>query len=158
MKKFLAVMMALTVLCGLAACGKKAEEPTTPAGKLVAEFEKQAANEKDPVKLAETLAGNEIFPFMAASMEVEPGFLMGFDADITGFTKGATYGPVISTIPFIGYVFECADEAAAAALRQQLEENANLAWNICTSADESACSVVGNLVMFVMAPAAFEGN
>lgn len=88
-----------------------------------------------------------------ATMNVEPGYMAGFDEEITMFNKGVAFGPVIGTIPFVGYVFETdtPDELVAT-----LNEKANLNWNICTSADEMLVTTVDNYVFVVMAPYSFD--
>ena len=56
-------------------------------------------------EIADGLMTNPIIPFMPVTMAMEPGFLMGFNADITGFEECVTFAPMIGTIPFAGYVF-----------------------------------------------------
>ena len=63
---------------------------------------------------------------------------------------------MIGTIPFMGYIFQLADGADVAAFMKTLKDNANLRWNICTSADEMVCDNVGNTVFFLMCPTSFE--
>ncbi|MBQ3054692.1 MAG: hypothetical protein IJC88_01155 [Oscillospiraceae bacterium] len=136
---------------------KPAETPAkSPAQTLRADFRSRVSSTKDPEALASALIGNSIIPFMGASMPVEPGFLNGFDNEISGFSKGAMFGPAIGTIPFIGYIFEVDANTDVSAFIQTLKDNANLRWNICTSADEMVVDSVGNTVFFLMAPAAFE--
>ena len=89
-------------------------------------------------------------------MEVEPGLLQGFDnAEIKGFKEGAVFMPMIGTIPFIGYVFTLEDGTDASSFISKLKSNANLRWNICTTADEMVAGSVGNKVFFVMCPTEF---
>ena len=90
-------------------------------------------------------------------MGIEPGMQMGFDnAEITGFSEGALFAPMIGTIPFIGYVFILEDGADVDAFKETLKSNANPRWNICTEAEETVVESVDNKVFFVMCPAAFE--
>jgi hypothetical protein len=90
-------------------------------------------------------------------MEVEPGLLNGFDnAEITGFEEGVLFAPMIGSIPFVGYVFTLADDADVDAFETTLKDNANLAWNICTEADEMVVDHVGSEVFFVMCPASLD--
>lgn len=87
------------------------------------------------------------------NMPVTPGYLNGFEEEISGFNSGVMFSPMIGSIPFVGYIFEtdAPDELAAT-----LEEKAMLNWNICTTADEMVTAVSGNYVFFVMAPYSFE--
>lgn len=89
-------------------------------------------------------------------MEIEPGYLTGFDnTEITGFKEGAVFMPMIGTIPFVGYVFTLENAADAPAFISKLKSAANLRWNICTSADEMVAGSAGNKVFFVMCPTEF---
>jgi hypothetical protein len=103
--------------------------------------------------IAEGLLANDYILFSGATMEVEPGYLTGFDnAEITGFEEGTMFAPMIGSIPFVGYVFTLADDADAESFQTLLLENADPNWNICTMADETISEVNGNKVFFVMCP------
>ena len=93
---------------------------------------------------------------MAGAMPVEEGFLNGFDEEVKGFSEGAMFGPMIGTIPFIGYVFKLPAGADVNAFVNGLKSNGNLRWNICTAAEEMVTGNVGQTVFFVMCPAQFE--
>ena len=167
MKRFFALLMAVVMVFCLAACtgsNKPTEteaptdpEPTTPAGILLAAFKADMANgTTDLEELANKLISNEIIPFSPATMPVEPGYLNGFTNEIQGFAQGVTFGPMIGSIPFVGYLFQLEEGADVDAFLQTLKDNADLRWNICTSADEMICDHVGQTVFFVMAPASFQ--
>ena len=88
---------------------------------------------------------------------IEAGLLMGFDnAEITGFQEGVMFGPMMGTIPFVGYIFVLEDGADVDGFVQTLEDNANLRWNICTEAEEMVAEADGNHVFFLMCPKNFE--
>ena len=90
-------------------------------------------------------------------MEIEAGYLNGFDNfEVTGFEQGAIFAPMMGTIPFVGYIFTLPADADVQAFMDSLTQNANLRWNICTSADEMTVSNVDNTVFFVMAPLSFD--
>lgn len=107
-------------------------------------------------EIADRLVTNPILPFMPVTMPMEPGFLMGFDADITGFEECVTFAPMISTLPFVGYIFTLAEGADVEAFKTTLSDNANLRWNICTAAEEMVVENEGNTVFFLMCPTSFE--
>lgn len=93
-----------------------------------------------------------------AAVAVEEGYLSGFEnAEIKGFKEGVMVAPMIGSIPFVAYVFELSEGTDAAEFTKTLEDNANLRWNICVTADEMASTTEGNFVFFVMAPTSFEG-
>ena len=158
MKKILSIVLAASLIFSLVAC-KKAEknENLTLGQALLEEFKTIAKNEKDPLKIADALITSDKIEFMAMSMEVEPGYLMGFSADeIKGFEKAASFAPAINTIPFLGYIFSLSDGADVNEFMTMLSDNADLRWNICTSADELIVERAGNLVFFLMSPLSME--
>ena len=74
-----------------------------------AAFKDIVANGTDLTALAigEELAQNEAVSAVGmGAMEVEAGFLSGFDnAEITGFKSGVMVAPMIGSIAFVSYVF-----------------------------------------------------
>ena len=106
--------------------------------------------------LAEAVVAD--LPFEAMVMPVEPGLLTGFgNVEITGFTEGVLFGPSISTIPFLGYVFLLEEGADGDAFCQFLQDSADLRWNICTEAEEKIAVQGGDYVFFLMCPTSLEG-
>lgn len=132
------------------------QKKETVANTLMSDF-KSIAKSQNAESIANQLIANKIIPFMPAVMPVEEGWLNGFgDAEITGFKEGAMFGPMIGTIPFIGYVFELKDETDVNQFISILKSNADLRWNVCTEADEMAVCSVDKKVFFVMCPKYFE--
>ena len=172
MKKIIAIVCAAVLCLSMAACGSKpasstpasstqqlTAKPETELGKaMLKEFGDKIASGKEYTaeSLAEELAASETLPFMGASMPVEEGFLNGFSDEIKGFKEGAMFGPMIGSIPCIGYVFTVENAADVAAFEATLKEKADLRWNICTAADEMVCDHLGSTVFFLMCPAQFE--
>lgn len=148
--------------------GAKPTEPTEPAsndvtpdvdastwgGKLWAAFEAaQAANPSATAEdIANTLSADASIPFFAMAMAVEPGYLGGFDNEVKGFEQGAMFAPMIGSIPFVGYIFDLAEDADVAAFIDGLLADCNLRWNICVAADQAVAGSKGNRVFFVMCP------
>lgn len=126
------------------------------ASSLYQIFETEIAKTDDieqvAAKIVETGNFGEV---MMGTMPVEEGYLSGFEVEIKGFQKGMSFGPMIGTIPFIGYIFETdtPDELVAT-----LEKEHKLNWNICTSADRMLVQKKGNYVFFVMSPDSFGKN
>ena len=116
------------------------------------EIEKTDDIEQVAAKIVESGKFGEV---MMGTMPVEDGYLAGFEVEIKGFNKGVTFGPMIGTIPFVGYIFETdtPDELVAT-----LEKEHKLNWNICTSADRMFVRQKGNYVFFVMSPDSFGNN
>lgn len=135
----------------------KPEAPKTVGNIILADFKAKAASMSGALAIAEALSTNSVVPYSLAAMEIEPGLLQGFDnAEIKGFKEGAVFMPMIGTHPFIGYVFILEDGADTQSFISNLKSNANLRWNICTTADEMVAGSVGNKVFFVMCPSSFE--
>lgn len=110
-----------------------------------------AANpETTAQEAADALIANEIIQFMGGTMPVEPGFLTGFTADITGFEEATVFMPMIGTIPFVGYVFDLAEDADVEAFMTTLKDNADMRWNICVEAEEMVVEAIGDKVFFLM--------
>ena len=108
-------------------------------------------------EMADAILANPMIQFGGATMEVEPGLLTGFgNAEITGFSNGVMFAPMIGSIPFVGYVFTLEDGVDAATFMQTLTDNADPRWNICVEADETVVENADNMVFFVMCPSQFE--
>jgi len=68
------------------------------------------------------------------------------------------FGPAIGTIPFIGYVFDLSDDTDVNDFKNNLKDNADLNWNICTEADELVVESDGDKVIVIMTPDSFEDS
>ena len=184
MKKLVLTVLALTLAFSMTACGSK-EEPApeaTPAPTeapvatdapqedgnqgavsgeslgqtLLGEFKAMDAS-TDAYTMAETLIGHEMIQFMGGAMEIEPGLLSGFDNyEVTGFEKGAMFGPMMGSIAIVGYIFDLPEDADVDAFVTGLKDNANPRWQICVTADETIVEVSGDKVFFLMSPLTLE--
>ena len=174
MKKIIALIMAFVMLVSFAACSadkkeddnkenvtgntekdENKEDGKTVGETLLAEFEKDSSGTAQEV--AERLIENKIIPFMGGAMPVEEGFLSGFDnAEIKGFKEASSFGPMMGSIAFIGYIFELDADTDVDAFKKELKENANLRWNICVEAEELVVENKDNKVFFLMCPKSFE--
>jgi predicted small lipoprotein YifL len=138
------------------------DEPATTDGTvgqtLLAAFKANSTGTAE--EIANAVVFNPIIQFMPMAMPLDPveqKLLNGFgETEITGYEEGAMFGPMIGTIPFIGYIFKLADGADVEAFKTLLKDNANLRWNICTAAEELVVENEGNTVFFLMCPASFE--
>lgn len=136
--------------------------PTAPVAStlgttLLADFKAKAASGMSAEGIANALLENPAIKFMGGAMPVEEGLLSGFDnTEIKGFKSGATFMPMIGSIPFVGYVFELENAADAPAFIKLLKDSANLRWNICVEAEEMVTGSAGNKVFFVMCPKSLE--
>ena len=160
MKRIIALLMTTVMMFSLAACGNTGSGEEVKEPETVGEFLRQdfvTNSEGSAQEVVERLIQNEILPFEAATMPVEPGLLTGFDnAEITGFKEGVMFAPMMGTIPFVGYVFVLEDGVDATEFVNILGDNANLRWNICTEAEEMIIEGEENTVLFLMSPKSFE--
>lgn len=88
--------------------------------------------------------------------DVEEGYLPGFTEDIKGFKSATEFGPVVSTIPFVGYVFEVESDDEVQQFIDTIDAVHNTRWNVCTEADEVTVTNSGKFVLYVMAPYTFD--
>ena len=157
MKKIIALILSVLMLITFAACGNAgggADEEITVGTTLRDAFKEN--HDGTAEEIANALIANEIIPFMPMVAPVEEGYLNGFNVEINGFSSGAMFGPMIGTIPFVGYIFELEDGADVDAFMTTLKDNANLRFNICTEAEEMIVEKEGNKVFFLMSPKSFE--
>lgn len=157
---FLISVMAITMFSG---CGKNQNEVVnqqperTVAGTLYDYFMEVAKEEEGALAIAEKIITHEIIEFNGAAMPVEAGMLTGFgETEILGFTEGAMFAPMISTIPFVGYIFTIDGTIEMETFKNSLKATADKRWNICTEADELVVGNYGNKVFFIMCPRSFE--
>ena len=163
MKKILALMLAMILVISVVACGKSNDKTTAPGETTGSQNNSTEPTETtdstnevvNPNVSAEDImkAISEIDDLKEFSMmmdKAEEGYLRGFNEEIKGFKNGYTMGPIIGTIPFVGYVFQTEDNESAKALLETLKSKANMRWNICTEADTMITDVKGNFVLFFM--------
>ena len=178
MKKLFTILLCgLVAMSLLSGCGSKKDENTTDTGAdqtttdtntadtvgaaLLNGFNEyvKANPEATAMDIANNAITNSVIPaeLSLMTMEMEPGYLNGFDNfEVTGFEQAVMFAPMMGTIPFVGYIFTLPADADVQAFMDSLTQNANLRWNVCTSADEMTVSHVDNTVFFLMAPLSFE--
>ncbi len=169
MKRIIAFLTAVLMIMSMTACNSNENsssnnEPTTSAAttapstvgeKLLADF--RADSTGTAQEIADRLLTNEVIEFMGAAMPVEEGLLSGFDnAEIKGFKEGVMFAPMMSSIAFVGYIFELPEDADVEVFKTTLKDSANLRWNICVEAEELIVENEGNKVFFLMCPKSFE--
>lgn len=161
MKKLIAILLALLMAMSMVACANNgganngADVADTVGQTLLNDF--KADNSGTAQEIAERLIANDIIEFMGGAMPVEEGLLSGFDnTEIKGFKEGVMFAPMMSSIAFVGYIFELDEGADVEAFKTTLKDSANLCWNICVEAEELIVENEGNKVFFLMCPKSFE--
>lgn len=133
------------------------EKPSTVGRQLLADFNSKASSASSAADLAEKIISNKIIPFAGAANTVSEGLLTGFgNTEIKGFTDGAMFGPIIGSIPFIGYVFELDENTDKSEFISLLKNSGNLRWNVCVEAEEMVVGSSGNKIFFVMCNKSFD--
>lgn len=108
----------------------------------------------NPAEIANALCMAELVPMGLGAMEVAPGLLTGFDNyEVTDFSSGAVFMPMIGSIPFVGYIFQVEEGIDMVNYVNDLSANCNPRWNVCVEADETLVGYYGNTVFFLMCPA-----
>lgn len=159
-KSLLLIIVIIGGLFFLSGCKKEEEvkpkqkEDTSVAGVLTSQFKEEMKESDDASEVAKKISENEIIATTVTVVELKKGdYVDGFDKEIKGYKKAYAIKPMIGSIPFVAYIFEVDN---AKDFEKELNDNANLRWNICTEADNKASAIVGNYVFFVMAPESFE--
>ena len=186
LKRLCSVILAIVMVFSIVACGNKKADVATDIAPIVDAVEEDTdAVEEDTntsyeltdefvtsfgrqsleydgtvdwmTNYVTSLNTDGIVPFELAAMEIEQGVLTGFgNVEIKNFNRGIQFGPMIGSIPFIGYIFEVSEGVSAEDFGQVLIDNADLRWNICTSADTFTVVYGEDVIMFVMHPTFFE--
>lgn len=139
------------------------ETPDEPAAEgtvgetLLATFKANCTG--TPEEIANAVISDPIIQFMGMAMAINPTdfeYLSGLGEAKVEYEEAAMFGPMIGTIPFIGYIFNVAEGTDVEAFKTMLNDNADLRWNICTAAEELVIENEGNTVFFLMCPASFE--
>ena len=106
-------------------------------------------------ELSNTIIQNPVIEFagIATPLEVDAEYFPGFDEYcITGYESAASFGPIIGSIAFIGYVFDLDDNTDVNEFVTSLTDNCNPDWNICVSAEQTVAGAMDDKVFFVMCP------
>lgn len=158
-KNLLLIIVLIGGLFVLTGCGKKEKvkenvEDKSVAGILTNQFKEEMKKSDDPLEVAKKISENESIAIAVDVVELKDGdYVDGFDKEIKGYKKAYAIKSMIGSIPFIAYIFEVDN---AGDFEKELNDNANLRWNVCTEADNKSSAIVDNYVFFVMAPENFE--
>ncbi|MFR2155869.1 MAG: hypothetical protein ACLS43_01345 [Evtepia gabavorous] len=142
----------------LVACGGRPQAPATLGQALLQDFQTRVKDspQADLETLAQGLLDQEDLEFQGAVTPVEPGLPGLWQRDDPGLFPGVMFAPVISTIPFVGYLFRLEEQTSGQDFVQTLRDAADPRWNICTEADETVVQQEGDIVFFLMCPQSME--
>ena len=150
MKKFLCVILALTMALSLAACGGKNAGSNADAPKLEGTME----------ELVNKIIEAQPVEFMGSTMPVdladtsEDGLWMiknftGLDS-AEGLTEIAEYEPMMGSIPFSLVMVRVADEANAETVAEAMKAGIDQRKWICVEADDLQVVGYRDVVMLIM--------
>ena len=132
-------------------------EKGTLGASLWKEFETEAKKNPQPSaqEISNKISKSSSLPFESEAIPLNPEWIPGFKEGYApkGYKEAFTYGPMIGAIPFIAYVFNMEDGTDISAFVTELKNNADPAWNVCVTADQTVVGSVGNMVYFLMCPA-----
>ena len=152
--KLPALLLSIVLLLGICTACQKATSDSAAATAINNLYLDAAEKHTDILDIAAAMAQDGTIPYNLDVYEIEQGaYLNGFSTEPTGYSRGVCFCPLISTIPFVGYLFESENPEQ---LLSSLNESAMLDWNICTQADEIVSGIDGNRVLFVMTPSSFD--
>ena len=104
----------------------------------------------DYVKEHPDAAPLEIAAYLAGHQKIAEMRDFEHENEVAGFAEGAGLIPVMSPNSFIGYVFRTEDGTDAEAFMKDLEDKANLGWNVCIVVNTKIVEADGNTVLFMM--------
>ncbi len=150
MKKIIALILSLVLVLSFAACGsdKKTDDADTNTGSTTVMDEISVSD-----IVAQTASGSDIefYSFMTETIDSEmAAYFIGTDVIDTPFVEAVAHVPMMNTNPFALIVFRTADEATAATLAEELENETNLGKLVCVQAETMETVVSGKTVLFVM--------
>ena len=163
MKKLLSVLLTLTLVLSLAACGgKKTDETTAPAEETTAQTETTApaSFEGTMEELVNRIIENRPVEFMGAAMVIdltdtsEDGQWMvksftGLE-DASVITEAAVYEPMMGSLAFSLVTVRVAPDGDAQAVAESMKAGIDPRKWICVEADDLLVAGRGDIVMLIM--------
>ena len=163
MKKLLSVLLTLTLVLSLAACGgKKTDETTAPAEETTAQTETTApaSFEGTMEELVNRIIENRPVEFMGAATVIdltdtsEDGQWMvksftGLE-DASVITEAAVYEPMMGSLAFSLVTVRVAPDGDAQAVAESMKAGIDPRKWICVEADDLLVAGRGDIVMLIM--------
>ena len=163
MKKLLSVLLTLTLVLSLAACGgKKTDETTAPAEETTAQTETSApvSFEGTMEELVNRIIENRPVEFMGAATVIdltdtsEDGQWMvksftGLE-DASVITEAAVYEPMMGSLAFSLVTVRVAPDGDAQAVAESMKAGIDPRKWICVEADDLLVAGRGDIVMLIM--------
>ena len=150
MKKFLSVVLALTMVLSMAACGGKKAEETEPALSVAGTME-ELLNKTIEQRPVEFMGG--VIP-VDLTDSTEDGLwaiksYTGLDS-AEKITEAAAYEPMMGSMAFSMVLVRVANEADSKAVAESMKSGIDTRKWICVEADDLKVAGFGDVVMLIM--------
>ena len=154
MKKWIALILALTMMFSFAACGGAAAEPTTAPTEAVKHVEgtmEELVNKVIEAQPVEFMGGSMTLDLTDTS---EDGLWMiknftGLDS-AEGLTDIAIYEPMMGSMAFSMVLVRVADGADSKEIAESMKSGIDTRKWICVEADDLKVAGFGDVVMLIM--------
>ena len=154
MKKMIAMLLALTMMCSFAACGSKPAEPTTPPTEVTATVEgtmEELLNKIVEIQPVEFMGGTMPIDLTDTS---EDGlwnikYNTGLD-NADSITDAAVFGPMMGSMAFSMVTVRTAEGADVKAVAEGMKNGIDPRKWICVEADDLQVVSYGDVVMLIM--------
>ena len=150
MKKFLSVVLALTMVLSMAACGGKKAEETEPALSVAGTMEEllNKTIEQRPVEFM----GGVIPVDLTDSTEDGLWAIKSYTGleDAAQITEAAAYEPMMGSMAFSMVMVRLAEGADAKAVAEAMKSGIDTRKWICVEADDLKVAGFGDVVMLIM--------
>lgn len=150
MKKFVSVVLALCLVLAMAACGKKAEETTTPALSVEGTME-ELLNKTIEQRPVEFMGG--VIPVDLTDSSEDGLWALksytGLDS-AEKITEAAAFEPMMGSLAFSMVLVRVAEGADSKAVAEAMKSGIDTRKWICVEADDLKVAGFGDVVMLIM--------
>ena len=150
MKKFLSVILVLTMVLSMAACGKKAQE-TEPAAQSVAGTMEELLNKTIEQRPVEFMGG--VIPVDLTDSSEDGLWALknytGLDS-AEKISEAAAFEPMMGSLAFSMVMVRLADGADAKSVAESMKSGIDTRKWICVEANDLKVAGFGDVVMLIM--------
>ena len=150
MKKFISVILVLTMVLSMAACGKKAQE-TAPAAQSVAGTMEELLNKTIEQRPVEFMGG--VIPVDLTDSSEDGLWALknytGLDS-AEKISEAAAFEPMMGSLAFSMVMVRLADGADAKSVAESMKSGIDTRKWICVEANDLKVAGFGDVVMLIM--------
>lgn len=154
MKKIFAMLLALSLMLSLAACGAKPAEPTTAPTEAVKTVEgtmEELLNKVVEIQPVEFMGGT--MPIDLADTSEDGLWNIKYNTGLDsaeGLTEAAVFGPMMGSIAYSMVMVRVAGDADVKAIAEGMKNGIDTRKWICVEADDLQVVSYGDVVMLIM--------